>query len=183
MDNVITYRYQALFLHYPFEDFVWNRSDGTPADVFKKLGDASYAYVTTLDCDAPRHSNLTYKLPHVDVEMINGLLLSKIKMLCSQSVFTKSKRFETIHRDIFSTQSSALNRSIQGQYRAARIYEQSITWGVTNSQSEDANSFNVDSIMVYCSCKYYNKETCFSGRCCSHIVGQLRRTVYLTTLN
>ena len=137
----------------------------------------------TLDCDAARLSKLTYKLPNDDAEMINGLLLFKIKMLCSQSVFTKSKRFETIHSDIFSTQSSALKRSIQGQYRAARIYEQSITWGVTNSQSEDANSFNVDSIMVHCSCKYYNKETCVSGRCCSHIVGQLRRTAYLTTLN
>ena len=41
-----------------FEDFVWNRSDGTPADVFKKLGDAAHAYVSSQDCDAPRISNL-----------------------------------------------------------------------------------------------------------------------------
>lgn len=165
-----------------FEDFVWNRSDGTPADVFKKLGDASYAYVTTVNCDAERVSNLTYKLPSDDVEVINGLLLPKIKKLCSPSVFTKSKRFETVHSDIYSTQSSALRRCIQGQYRAARIYEQSITWGVTNRQSDNANSFNLNTLMVYCSCKYYNNETCVSGKCCSHIVGQLRRTLYLTSL-
>ena len=64
-----------------FEDFIWNRSDGSPAHVFKKLGDVAYAYVTTLDCDAVRISNLTYKLPADDVEYIHGLDMSKIKML------------------------------------------------------------------------------------------------------
>ena len=103
------------------------------------MGDASYEYVTTLNCYAERISNLTYKLPADDVDMINGLILTKIRMLCSPSVFTKSKRFEIIHSEIYSTQSSALKRCIQGQYRAARMYEQSITWGVINSQSEDAN--------------------------------------------
>ena len=29
-----------------FKDFVWNRTDGSPANVFKKLGDAARAYVS-----------------------------------------------------------------------------------------------------------------------------------------
>ena len=39
--------------------------------------------------------------------------------------------------------------------------------------------------IVYCTCKYYNNETCVTvtGKCCSHIIGQLRRTLYLTTRN
>ena len=152
-----------------FEDFVSNRSDGSPADVFKKLGDAAYAYVSTLDCNAERISNLTYKLPADDVEIITGLLLTKIKLLCSPSIFTKSKRFETTHSQIYSTQSSALKRCIQGQYRAVRVHEQSITWGITESQSEDANAFNLSTILVYCTCKYYNNSTCVNGMCAAHI--------------
>ena len=69
---------------------------------------ASYAYVSTLDCDAQRISNLSYKLPADDVEIIPGLLLTKIKLLCSPSIFTKSKRYETTQSEIYSTQSSAL---------------------------------------------------------------------------
>ena len=55
-----------------FEDFVLNRTDGTPAGVFKKLGDAAHAYVSKVVCEAPRLSNLTYKLPADDVEQIDG---------------------------------------------------------------------------------------------------------------
>ena len=86
----------------------------------------------------------------------------------------KRRRANTSHTNV------AIFKDIS---RAARIYEQSITWGVINSQSEDANSFNLSTILVYCTCKYYNNETCVTGKCCSHIIGQLRRTLYLTTRN
>ena len=89
-----------------FEDFIWNRSDGSPAHVFKKLGDAAYEYVTTPNCDAKRISNLTYKLTADDVEIIHGLDLTKIKKLCTPSVYSKAKRLETKHSEIYSTQSS-----------------------------------------------------------------------------
>ena len=166
-----------------FEDFVWNRTDGSPADVFKKLGDAALTYVSSLDWNSNRLSNLTYKLPADDVEQIDGLLLSKIKQLCSASVFSKSKRFESTNSEICSTQSSALRRCIQGQYRAARIHEQSITWGNADRHYDDASPFDLSTILVHCTCKYFDKATCVNGMCCSHIIGQLRRTLYLTTQN
>lgn len=166
-----------------FEDFIWNRTDGSPADVFKKLGDAAFAYVTTEVCDARRLSNLTYELPADDVHEIKGLDLSKIKMLCSPSVFSKSKRFETTNSQLYATQTSALNRCITGQYRAATIHDQSITWGSVQNHNQDPNSFNLSTILVYCTCKYFNKTTCINGMCCSHIIGQLRRTRYLITRN
>ena len=86
-----------------FEDFIWNRTDGSPADVFKKLGNAAKAYVSTTDCDAQRMSNLAYELPADDIEYIEGLNLTDIKQLCSVSVFSKTKRYETISSRIFCT--------------------------------------------------------------------------------
>ena len=82
-----------------------------------------------------------------------------------------------------STQSSASKRCIHGQYRAARIHEQSITWGGADADSENATSFDVTTILVYCTCKYFDNTTRANGLCCSHIIGQLRRTIYLTTSN
>lgn len=151
--------------------------------MFKKLGDAAFTYVTTEVCEARRLSSLSYELPADDVHEIKGLDLSKIKMLCSPSVFSKSKRFETTHSQLYTTQSSALNRCITGQYRAATIHEQSICWESVPDHNEDPNSFNLSTILVYCTCKYFNKATCINGMCCSHIIGQLRRTRYLITRN
>ena len=166
-----------------FEDFIWNRTDGSPAHVFKKLADAAYEYVTTPNCDAERISNLTYKLPADDVETIHGLDLSKIKTLCTPSVYSKTKRFETKHSEIYSTQTSKVRRCIVGQYRAAKIYDQSVTWGCDESDTENPNAFNLSTILVYCTCKYFKKATCVNGLCCSHVIGQLRRTIYLTSEN
>ena len=166
-----------------FEDFIWNRSDGSPAHVFKKLGDAAYEYVTTPNCDAKRISNLTYKLTADDVETIHGLDLTKIKRLCTPSVYSKAKRFETKHSEIYTTQSSGIRRCVEGQYRAAKIYDQSITWGCDESDTQNTNAFNLSTILVYCTCKYFQKATCVNGLCCSHVIGQLRRTIYLTSEN
>ena len=166
-----------------FEDFIWNRTDGSPAHVFKKLADAAYEYVTTPNCDAERISNLTYKLPADDVETIHGLDLSKIKTLCTPSVYSKTKRFETKHSEIYSTQTSKVRRCIVGQYRAAKIYDQSVTWGCDECDTENPNAFNLSTILVYCTCKYFKKATCVNGLCCSHVIGQLRRTIYLTSEN
>ena len=57
----------------------------------------------------------------------------------------KRRRANTSHTNV------AIFKDIS---RAARIYEQSITWGVINSQSEDANSFNLSTILVYCTINY-----------------------------
>ena len=37
--------------------------------------------------------------------------------------------------------------------------------------------FCLDTIRVFCTCKYYNMETMTNGKCCKHIIGQLRRVV------
>ena len=61
-----------------FEDFVWNRTDGSPANIFKKLGDAAMAYVSSPVSDIDRISNLAYELPADDIEHIEGLNLTKM---------------------------------------------------------------------------------------------------------
>ena len=126
----------------------------------KNLGDAAFAYVTIVVCDARRLSNLTYELPAEYAQLSNGLDFSKIKMLCPPSVFLKSKRFESTHSQIYRTRSSALKQCITGQSCAATIHEQSITWEFFQNHSEDANPFNISTILVHCTCKYFKNTTC-----------------------
>ena len=70
---------------------------------------------------------------------------------------------------------SSLN-SIDRDFGTALSYEQSIFWGSTSIES----LFWHDTIHVLCTCKYYNNNTINDGRCCKHIIGHLRRTVYLS---
>ena len=97
-----------------FEDFIHNRTDSSPADVFKKLGDAARAYVSDAECDIDRVSNLAYSLPDDDVEGIEGMLLSEIKKFCSESIFSKTKRYEVKKSQIIRSQTSAKRRCIVG---------------------------------------------------------------------
>ena len=53
--------------------------DGSPANIFKKLGDEAMAYVSSPVYDINRISNLADKLPADDIEHIDGLSLSQIK--------------------------------------------------------------------------------------------------------
>ena len=122
---------------------------------------------------------MAYSLPEDDVETIPGLTVSDIQQLCSQSIFNKSKRFEVNSSNILRTQTSATLRCINGQFRGARIHEQSVFWGSSTEDNASA-TFNLKTIKVYCSCRYFTKTTCVNGFCCSHIIGQLRRTLYLT---
>ena len=87
--------------------------------------------------------------------------------------------YEAISSRIFSTQTSAGRCCIQGQYRAARIYDQSITWGNGPPMVETSTPFDISTILVYCTCKYFDKSTRITGMCCSHIIGQIRRTIFL----
>ena len=164
-----------------FEDFVHNRTNGSPADIFKKLGDAATVYVSTPDCDIERVSNLAYALPVDDVDTIEGIDLCEIKKLCSVSIFRKAKRYEVKNSQIIRTQTSSKRNCIVGQYRAARIHEQSITWGLCNETTEASMPFDLKTVKVFCTCKYFEKMTRSSGMFCTHIAGQLRRTIYLTS--
>ena len=122
-------------------------------------------------------------VPEDNVQEIEGLSLEKIARLCSNSVFNKAKRYNTKNSAIFRTQSSALRNCITGQFKAARIHEQNITWGDSSAHIQEIQPFTLTTIKVYCSCKYFVKETSQSGLCCSHIIGQLRRVCYLTSIN
>ena len=160
-----------------FEDFVHNRTDGKPATIFKKLGDAATLYVATVDYETTRCSNISVLLNEDSLDKIEGLDLSKVQTICTNSVFEKTKRYEVRSSTIISTQMSAIRNCIDGQYRAARIHEQKIWWSdnVTVCQIP----FNIENIQVFCTCKYHKKKGRKIGNYCSHIIGQIRRTNFL----
>ena len=161
-----------------FEDYVYNRTDGSPQDIFKKLGDAATKYVTTQDIITRRASNIPQQLPQDIIHPVEGLTFTKIKLLSSPSVFKKAKRFEVKSSTIISTQVFPQQNCINGSYRAVKIYKQQITWANGNS---GITPFSLDTINVYCQCKYFDKETKYTGKCCSHITGQLRRLVFFSS--
>ena len=157
-----------------FEDFVYNRTDGKPATIFKKLGDAATIYVTTVDYETTRHSNISVLLNEDNIDKIEGIHLSQVKTICSNSVFEKAKRYEVTSSTIISTQISAIRNCIDGQYRAARIHEQRIWW--SDNDSIYPVAFNIENIKVFCTCKHNQKKDRKVGKYCSHIIGQIRRT-------
>ena len=137
------------------EDFICNRTNGDPADIFKQLGDASKKYVSTHDEKTIRKSLVGYELPQDDVEPIAGLDMDKIQTLCSVSVFEKSKRYETKNSIIFRTQSSADRNCINCQFKGARYHEQSISWGRDVDHLNEQQDFTLKSIKVYCTFKFF----------------------------
>ena len=84
--------------------------------------------------------------------------------------------FEVTYSFLISICVDTSTNSIVGEYRAALIYKQSICGGSTGLDSP----FSLDTIRVFCTCKYYNKETVNHGLCCKHIIGQMRRVIYLS---
>ena len=165
------------------EDFIQNRTSGSPASIFKKLGDAAKLYCSNLHDDTIRTSNIPLQLGQDMFEKIEGLTLTKIKSLCSASVLTKSKRYEVIKSIQISTQVfSALNK-IEGEFRAARIHDQFISWSQTAPPSA-YHPFDTDKISISCTCRYYervSKKMQQSDRkFCTHIIGQLRRVIFMT---
>ena len=75
-----------------------------------------------------------------------------------------------------------LNR-IEGEFRAARIHDQIISW-CQNTAGSPYDPFNPQSISISCTCRYYQKATqkmdTSSKKYCSHIIGQLRRVIFMT---
>ena len=77
----------------------------------------------------------------------------------------------------------AAENVIEGEFRAAFIHDQIITWGCSDSNNS-SSEFNVQTIKATCSCKYYRKVTVeklpYEIKYCTHIIGQLRRVIFLT---
>ena len=104
---------------------------------------------------------------------VPGLSVELVKSLAKGSVWNKAKKFQVKTSTVVSTRVELSKNTIHGEVRRGFIYDQVISWG-SNDTSEE---FNLQTILVYCDCKYVTEETIVSGYCCSHIIGQLRRLI------
>ena len=156
-----------------FEDFVYNRTDGTPCCIFKKLGDATKTYCSTTD-SVPRVSNIPLLLGTDHFEKVEGLTITDIQSICTNSIFNKAKRYEIVKSNIISTQVCPTTNTIEGEFRAARIHDQVICWSV-DQQGYSGDAFCLEGLQVTCSCKYFIKNTQRllpdEQRYCTHIIG------------
>lgn len=157
-----------------FEDFVYNRTDGTPQSVFKNLGDSGFYYVSYFDDTVSRSSKLSLALRPDNVLEVPMLTVGKIKRLCTSGVYNKAGKYKKLKSEFVSTSVDLGKNTIRGEIKKAFIYDQLIFW-----EKDIPNSpFNLQTIAVYCDCKYFWNQTRQSGFCCSHIIGQLRRVKY-----
>ena len=99
------------------------------------------------------------------------------------SIFKKSKRCEVIKSNLISTQVYPNLNKLEGEFRAARIYDQNVSWGDCVDTSP-LTPFSNLTVGARCSCKYQLKLTQdITGnnlKYCSHIIGQLRRVIFMT---
>ena len=160
-----------------FEDFVYNRTDGTPQDIFKNIGRAATHYLSVMHNNVQRTSSISIALRPDHIEHIDNLSITLIRQLCTNSVYVKAKIFRVKSSTLISTTVDKAGNNIAGEFRSAMIYDQSIRWGGSSEQTP----FSLNTISAFCSCKYFNRETVPNGLCCKHIIGQLRRVVYLSS--
>ena len=163
------------------EDFISNRTTGKPSSIFKRLGNAATLYCSVIDNSTIRASNIPFLLATDHFGYVEGLTLTKIKTMCTEAVFNKSKRFEVLKSSIISTQVNSGRNTIDGEFRAAIIYDQHVTWN--NILHPTYSSFNLQTLKATCSCKYYLKVTIYQlsheVKYCYHIIGQLRRVIFV----
>ena len=157
-----------------FEDFVYNRTKQVPISIFKQLGDAAKMYCTDREHDFPRTSLISNALSPDNMEKVPGLSAEMVKSLAKGSVWKKAKKFVVKTSTVVSTRVELSKNTIHGEVKRGFIYDQEISWGSNNTSEE----FNLETILVYCDCKYFIVETKVSGYCCSHIIGQLRRVMF-----
>ena len=139
------------------EDFITNRTSGQPSSIFYHLGNAAKLYCST-DDNISRTSKIPFTLAADHVDKIPGLNLTKVKELCSDSVYKKSKRFEVIKSSIISTQVYTAQNTIEGEFRAAQIHDQVISWNVSVPNSPFQTS-NRSEISLSCTCRHHIKVT------------------------
>ena len=161
-----------------FEDFIYNRTDGSPQSIFKRLGDAATLYVPTIDHETKRASSLTQHMEEDDFEEVAGLTTGIIKSLCSINVYKKAKKFEVKKSELISTRVNSSYNQITGSFKSVKIYDQEISWCNCDSNEKIAQPFSTSGLIIRCECKYYLKETIVSGKCCKHIIRHLRRVIY-----
>ena len=138
-----------------FEDFIYNRTDGTPSCIFKKLGDATKTYCSTTESVA-RLSNIPLLLGTDHFEKVEGLTVTDIQSICANSIFNKAKRYEIVKSNIISTQVYLATSTIEGEFRAARIHDQVIRW-CDNHEGFSGDAFSLE-ITSYLLLQVFHKE-------------------------
>ena len=102
--------------------------------------------------------------------------------MCTDGIFNKSKRFEVVKSKLISTKVSSATNSIEGEFRGSRIHDQVISWTDYNSTTSTCD-FNSHTLKATCTCKYFLKVTENQlpdvKRYCTHIIGQLRRVIFM----
>ena len=161
------------------EDFVYNRTNGDPQAVFKALGEAGVLYMIKYDPAVIRTSMISTELRKDNIVNIPSLTVEKIKRLCSDRVYERGGKYKVYQSDLISTTVDLDRNTIRGEIKRAYIYDQLIFW----DRDVPYSPFNLETIAVYCDCKYFLNETRNSGYCCSHIIGQFRRVLFLNGNN
>ena len=144
--------------------------------MFKKLGDSATLYVRTKDPKTIRNSSAPVLLAPDHLLHIHDLTTVLVKTLCSANVFKKAKRFEVQASEILSTQVYLSHNMITGSYKAVKIYDQKLTWGGPTQPIP----FSLATLRVSCTCRYFEKSTPEITNFCKHIIGHLRRIIYIT---
>ena len=137
---------------------------------------ASLLYHSINHDNVQRSSLISTTLREYSFEPIENLSVGLIKQLCTDAVFRKANIFTVQTSKLISTHVERSKNCIEGEFRSGMIYEQSIRLG----RSDVQEPFSLSTIIVFCSCKYFNKETLHHGFCCKHIIGQLRRVLHMS---
>ena len=111
-----------------FEDFVFNRSDGTPCSVFKALGDATRIYSSAYDDSIIRTSTISEMLTPDTLYPIPGLSALAVRQLCTNRVWRRASQYQIFNSSTMSTPVSLDTNTLTGEMKRARIYDQLITW-------------------------------------------------------
>ena len=132
----------------------------------------------TVDLQTQRNSRIPDILAPDELKPVPGLTSTVIKSLCSSNVFKKAKRFEVKKSIILTTQVYPLENQITGSYKAVKIYDQNISWG---NNTERNVPFSIENRTLFCQCRFFTNGISTALTCCKHIIGHLRRIIYITT--
>ena len=148
-----------------------------------RIEKSRYHLCSIIDTETVRLANIPLCLSLDIFNKVYGLSLIKVKLMCSDSVFKKSKQFDVVKSDLIFTQVLSSQNKIEGQFRAAMIHDQNMDWTDSVDNSPFIFFCNL-TVSASCSCKYQLKITKETARnkhiYCSHIIRQLRKVFLMT---